>query len=47
MSFELLLTLFLQQLIFNDGEFIVVQSVHCVAVLNPLLLMFWVAVPVL
>ena len=47
LSFELLLTLFLQQLIFNDGEFNVVQSVHCVAVLNPLLLMFWVAVPVL
>ena len=47
LSFELLLTLFLQQLIFNNGEFNVVQSVHCVAVLNPLLLMFWVAVPVL
>ena len=44
---ELLLTLFLQQLIFDDGKFNVVQSVHCVAVLNPLLLMFWVAVPVL
>ena len=35
LSFELRLTLFLQQLTFNDGEFNVVQSVHYVAVLNP------------